>query len=404
LSLASFTNEVGTHDRYEFRQEESHGMVYDSSSHSMQPYDHIDDSFNVLTGRSIKPSPIHGDHKTAYDYSRQVYLVVDDKPWLAHQHYDNPVDHLTSNYDYNESHYISKEHTVFSYDPVDGPELGNALDRSVTQALNHLQGESAQAGADLGDMRATVEGLSRDVMRAASFIRNMRHGRWQAAANSLGITPKVLRATRGRELANYWLEYQYGWRPLAKSMYDYQNVIHNATHRKSFDIVGKSTVRISGDRDFLWDGRLVHKAGWTGLAKTVLFAHIDNPMLASLNELGLTNPISIAWELVPFSFVVDWFIPIGNTLSALSSGFGLTFNGGYSDVISTYDLTITRKTGYSTPWVDINDGGHYQEKGYDFHRWAYAPGHFPNVRLYANLQPFSTTRAANALALVRQYT
>lgn len=32
--------------------------------------------------------------------------------------------------------------------------------------------------------------------------------------------------------------------------------------------------------------------------------------------LGLTNPELVAWELVPYSFVADWFIPLGDWMAA----------------------------------------------------------------------------------------
>lgn len=31
---------------------------------------------------------------------------------------------------------------------------------------------------------------------------------------------------------------------------------------------------------------------------------------------GLTDPASIVWERIPYSFVVDWFLPIGNFLQS----------------------------------------------------------------------------------------
>lgn len=37
--------------------------------------------------------------------------------------------------------------------------------------------------------------------------------------------------------------------------------------------------------------------------------------------LGMRNVLSSAWELVPFSFVLDWFIDAGTRLQALESGF-----------------------------------------------------------------------------------
>lgn len=43
------------------------------------------------------------------------------------------------------------------------------------------------------------------------------------------------------------------------------------------------------------------------------------------------DPRVIAWELLPFSFVADWFVDIGGYLQLLedSLGHGLTFKRGY---------------------------------------------------------------------------
>jgi hypothetical protein len=40
--------------------------------------------------------------------------------------------------------------------------------------------------------------------------------------------------------------------------------------------------------------------------------------------LGLLDPLTVAWEIIPYSFVIDWFVPIGtyfenlNTIPALN--------------------------------------------------------------------------------------
>jgi hypothetical protein len=39
----------------------------------------------------------------------------------------------------------------------------------------------------------------------------------------------------------------------------------------------------------------------------------------NVSALGLTNPALVGWELVPFSFVVDWFTPIGSWLESLTA-------------------------------------------------------------------------------------
>jgi hypothetical protein len=38
--------------------------------------------------------------------------------------------------------------------------------------------------------------------------------------------------------------------------------------------------------------------------------------------LGIFNPLLIGWELVPFSFVVDWFIPVGSYLEGIDALLG----------------------------------------------------------------------------------
>lgn len=47
-----------------------------------------------------------------------------------------------------------------------------------------------------------------------------------------------------------------------------------------------------------------------------------------LSELGLINPAEIAWEIMPWSFVVDWFLPVQSWIESLSSQIGLRFKTG----------------------------------------------------------------------------
>jgi hypothetical protein len=67
--------------------------------------------------------------------------------------------------------------------------------------------------------------------------------------------------------------------------------------------------------------------------------------------LGFTNPLVVAWEVVPWSFVVDWFIPVGRYLEQLSATHGWTFyDGCRSDLVKTsttggYSSTRTRLIG-----------------------------------------------------------
>jgi hypothetical protein len=43
----------------------------------------------------------------------------------------------------------------------------------------------------------------------------------------------------------------------------------------------------------------------------------------ALNTWGLLQPVESWWELVPFSFVIDWFINVGDTLASWTPHYGL---------------------------------------------------------------------------------
>lgn len=383
----------------DWRTERSDGVVYDVASGTMVPLHRIDGIYAVTVGLSKKPPIFKWDHHSASDYGRGVSEVTDDSPIVYHHHYDNPTDHLTSNYDYHSTEYISKLHTPFSISYVLPGLSDQAWSKATTDALNSLNGVDVQWGNDLGEMKESVESLARDAMRGASFIKHMRHGRWTQAANALGITPGRFKADRGRALADHWLNYSYGWRPLARNIYDTAHTFYEMAHNAAKLIEGNGNCRVSGSPSYTSPYSLAYQIQWLQNVHCVLRAVVENPNLHRLNQLGLTNPVSIAWELVPFSFVIDWFIPVSNVLSAMSAGFGLSWRGGQINVNTYEQINIHREPGYITPWTDCVGSGSYTEKTKTMQRVALTG--FPYPRFYADLTPYSTTRALNAAALVR---
>lgn len=402
--VTAHTNAVGHHFESDWRTEKSVGSVFDVDLHAMVPLDRIDASYAVTTGESHKPETFHGDHRSAYDYGRSVSRVVEDSPYILHHHYTNPTDGLTSNYDYDSSEFISKYRTPFSSSPVNGKLVENALEEAITKALISLKGsQTADNGANLGELKSSVEALSRDVTRGANFIRAMRRRQWRAAAGALGLTRQSFKGSRGRNVSDYWLAYSYGWKPLAQSMYDNQAACSEIVQRMSNDIEGTGTrILQGGEQTGVYYGRIHESNIWAARAKCILKATIGNSNLYNLNKLGLTNPLSVAWEVVPFSFVVDWFLPVGNTLDALSGGFGLEWKGGEFHTTTAAEVHLWHEPGVLTPWTACVNTGSYRERQFRFQRTALAG--FPYARFYADTTPYSLPRALNALALVRSLT
>jgi len=86
----------------------------------------------------------------------------------------------------------------------------------------------------------------------------------------------------------------------------------------------------------------LHSSNRVTVNLKAILREVDVPQLA-----GLQDPASVAWELLPWSFVVDWFIPIGNWLEC--RGLASSLTGTF--VISTKNIGECRhfKKGGSYP-------------------------------------------------------
>jgi hypothetical protein len=137
-----------------------------------------------------------------------------------------------------------------------------------------------------------------------------------------------------------------------------------------------------------------------------VFYKIDEGAVNPANVFGLTNPLIVAWELVPFSFVADWFLPIGKTLENLTATNGLTFVGGY---------TVTKRTDSSdasytpgSPWFESGssgpfwtaDSGNMKFTQRHFSISRAGMGSFPSVQFPSFKDPRSFAHAASAIALI----
>jgi hypothetical protein len=263
-----------------------------------------------------------------------------------------------------------------------------------TEALNRLLDQKAAIGASLGEGHQVIKAFSDLVVDGARYLNAFKHGNLRA----------IMRRNGGKRLPNSvsdaWLQYSYGWKPLAGDIADAQEQVHRVL-AKGLGISSHGGDLQTGSYT-LYPRDEVEATSYKHTVSCQLKAILDSPSIAYLNTFGLINPASIAWELVPWSFAVDWFVPVGKTLEAITATVGLLFNGGYISERREYKITREYKPGRRTPWRVCENVGLYKEEGFGFQRTALAA--FPHPAFYADMTPYSTTRALNALALVHQLT
>lgn len=213
------------------------------------------------------------------------------------------------------------------------------------RAIYRLQEEIAKSEINLAVAGAeavkTVELITHAAARLLKAALALKKGHLGDAYKVLELSPKYRRSLitkRVRENAGrYWLEMQYGWTPLLSDIYGGCRAL--ATMLNQPDVPIFFAEARATDREFslerVKDGNSTWAVDTDWEVKTqkscrvgVTF-RIRSGEIVQAARLGLTNPVLVAWEVVPFSFVVDWFIPVGSFLAQLSAYHGLEFVSGY---------------------------------------------------------------------------
>lgn len=127
---------------------------------------------------------------------------------------------------------------------------------------------------------------------------------------------------------NLWLEWKYGWQSI---MMDVIGISETLQKVRQGDVNLVQKVETSVTRRWTEESAFsfsvtpnfsgTRETQFSQRARFVGQFRIKNPNLVLPAMVGLTNPLSVAWELIPFSFVADWFLPIGKYLDSLDVPF-----------------------------------------------------------------------------------
>lgn len=205
-------------------------------------------------------------------------------------------------------------------------------DRALLDCLLQVKDEKFNMALMLAEINKSVDLIATSLTRLYNGYAAARRGRWADVPRNLGCPP-LRRPSRAKDAGSRWLEYQYGWMPLLSDISGAVDTVANgfvreprisATRviREDLPQVPPTTVIVGG---FPWDS--THNVSGFRLVKVRLDFKVDG-VAADMSRFGLLNPLAVAWELVPFSFLVDWVLPIGDFLNALDATSGLTFIGG----------------------------------------------------------------------------
>lgn len=194
--------------------------------------------------------------------------------------------------------------------------------KALIAVRNKLKQSKVNLGVAYAERNRTARLIGDTASRLARSIRHLRAGRIRRAMDELGISSRR-NQPRGSNVPAKWLELQYGWKPLLSDVYGAASALENR-QKSDWRVTAKSTQQetVYYTRSFNSTDMSLCRASVMRSVYARLDALPQNEATISLVSLGVTNPLIIGWELVPFSFVVDWFLPIGDFISSLDATLG----------------------------------------------------------------------------------
>jgi hypothetical protein len=245
--------------------------------------------------------------------------------------------------------------------PLSGSDIVN--DFNATYDVTDFAGLAAQVGNDatvkllgkiadmktnLGLMYAEADKTSGTILglakRVSDAYRQFVHGDLKGVAKTLNISPKTAHKS--------WLEYKYGWIPLLMDVkgsaeFFAQQVLGGRPPRFSCQVRGEGSYDRSADFDYDPFGggaqsRISRRFTASYEIRRKVWCEVVNPHFNQLQQLGLTNPALYAWERIPYSFVFDWFISVGDWLAGLTALHGVEIRRSLHSNVNTMKFYRTQ--------------------------------------------------------------
>lgn len=208
------------------------------------------------------------------------------------------------------------------------------VNKSWARLKDAVFSDTASLGATLAEMGDSLNTIEKRGLQLYRSFRALRRGRFGDFIKELGV--KRLKKhqnktwSRPREASGLWLEYWFGWAP---TIGDITTAIQvTASEIPSQTVHGSARREFSYRKEYSY-GSFVSYKGIIRV-KQGMQIKVSNPNALLANRLGLLNPVSVAWELVPFSFLIDWFVPVGNYLDSFTDFVGLEMSEQYTTVAS----------------------------------------------------------------------
>lgn len=296
------------------------------------------------------------------------------------------------------------------------PEEVTQLDnKCANKTLLKIKDQKINLAQVWAERQQTINLVGDTATKIAKSLQALKKGNFIKASEELGLTlsrrqARLRGSTHGRPdsgwISQNWLALQYGWKPLLNDINGaLETLVDAEANRQPMRVEANQRVTRSDTKltkpSSHYENLIERKVEYT--VKYVLYFSVDGNFLKSSSQLGLTNPALIAWELLPWSFVVDWFIPIGNYISSWDATLGVSFVDGCKTTFQKCQSSIK-----TSMYENVGTYSNYTNVGPIWDDWERVDCRrdkllaFPSSRPPSFKNPLSFDHIANAMALLHQ--
>lgn len=293
----------------------------------------------------------------------------------------------------------------------------------ASRLQTQIKSQKINVGVAAAELHKTCLTVSSAAKRIANAFVALKKGNAKHALNTLtgggatGSGREIARVAEGRRgrnalpnsgsVAQDWLAMQYGWKPLLSDVYGGAEELARTISGRppACQVRSKATtsdflsVEVPAINSTSPPFRGNREISCTSFG--VIEYRITDQLASLAANTGVTNPLSIAWELLPYSFVVDWFLPVGTFLNNLDFDNGIEFSRGYMShkTKASWRLKMVSGTYGTSDNNQTWSGGSYSADAPAFERDVL--GSFPSLTVPQWRNPLSLQHVENALALLR---
>jgi len=296
---------------------------------------------------------------------------------------------------------------VFQYDLLTNAQFITGVDVGIWNSNDDLallasladkiRGHSFNAGIFLAEGHQSLNTIVAGTKAFFGVLTNVQRGNFAGAARALAqfSNEKAPKRISHMDIPNAWLALRYGWEPLIKDIYE------AATAYSALQDPPRTIVfRVRKTKYLKNVEASVSPSTYpmpTACRSTHAWKYTLTEQVSQARSLGLLDPASIVWEKLPYSFVVDWFIPIGNYLSVL--GMAPAMSGtGLKTIFDCGETSLGPYIPFDQHWS--GSGGSYKGVNIRLSRSNALPSSVPYPSTKTIAKALSLAHIQNAAALV----